>query len=296
MWRDPVVLASVTWLVLLLVSAFLVAFLLEWYVPALDPNQTNLQGAYQSPAQHFPFGTDLLGRDQMMRLFSGARISLLVGFVGASVSLIIGVTYGALAAYVGGRVDNAMMRIVDVLYSLPRLIIVILVITAFEGQVGSWLGAFKALNIDPAGVRLLLLFVSLGCVEWLTMARIVRGQVLVLKEAQYVQASLALGQSHFAILYRHILPQLRGLILVYLTLNVPVIILEESFLSFLGLGVQPPMASWGSLISQAARVVNPVQINWWLIIFPAGFLALTLMSLNFLGDALRDAWDPRSKR
>jgi peptide/nickel transport system permease protein/oligopeptide transport system permease protein len=261
-----------------------------------DADANSLKEAYQAPSAERLFGTDILGRDLLTRLLIGAQISLLVGLVGATVSLVIGVTYGAVAAYVGGTVDDVMMRFVDVLYSLPRLILVILVITAFETQISQWLGAFKSLHVNPAGVRLVLLFVSLGCVEWLTMARIVRGQVLVLKEAQYVQASRALGQSHFYILYKHILPQLRGLILVYLTLNVPVIILEESFLSFLGLGVQPPMASWGSLIAEAARVINPVKINWWLIIFPATVLALTLMSLNFLGDALRDAWDPRSKK
>ncbi|PTY00771.1 ABC transporter permease [Verrucomicrobia bacterium LW23] len=291
LWRDPVVAASASWLVFLVLASFVLV-----YFTGHDGTANNLSRTYQPPSAEHWMGTDLLGRDVLTRLLKGAQISMLVGLIGATVSLVIGVTYGAVAAYVGGTVDNVMMRVVDILYSLPRLILVILVITFFDGYAREWVGSFRKFGLDPSAVRLCLLFISLGCIEWLTMARIVRGQVLVLKEAQYVQAARALGQSHAAILWLHILPQLRGLILIYLTLNVPVIILEESFLSFLGMGVQAPMASWGSLISESAKVINPISINWWLVVFPAVFLALTLMSLNFIGDALRDAWDPRSRK
>ncbi len=240
-------------------------------------------------------GTDLLGRDVMTRALMGARISLLVGLFGAVVSLIIGVSYGAISGYVGGKTDAMMMRLVDILYSIPRLVFVIVLISVLDLQVRAALVRLGHPEWAPQA-KFILLFAGLGAVQWLAMARIVRGQVLSLKERQFVLAARALGQGHAAIIVRHILPNLVGIVIVYLTLTIPVVILEESLLSFLGLGVQPPMASWGTLIAQGAQTINPVKSYWWLLVVPAAAMALTLMALNFLGDGLRDVLDPRARR
>jgi peptide/nickel transport system permease protein/oligopeptide transport system permease protein len=263
--------------------------------PALSPYGYGdiTDAAFTPPSSAHWAGTDLLGRDVFTRLLYGARISLLVGLIGAGVSLCIGVTWGAIAGYIGGRVDAAMMRIVDILYAIPRLIFVIVIIATLDLHVRRWLMHWDAPQWS-AQARLVLLFVGLGAVEWLTMARIVRGQVLSLKERQFVLAARALGQSHGAILFRHILPNVMGVVFVYLTLTIPVVILEESLLSFLGLGVQAPMSSWGVMIASGAQIINPVKSFWWLLAFPASAMAITLLALNFLGDALRDQWDPRN--
>lgn len=245
---------------------------------------------FQPPSARHWFGTDVHGRDLLSRTLYGAQISLLVGLVGTGVSLIIGVLWGAVAGYAGGRVDSLMMRIVDVLYSLPSIIFVIVLITTLEGVSKNWLaghGAPKLVN----SARLLFLFVGLGAVSWLTMARIVRGQVLSLRQRAFVEASRALGAGPVHILRRHIIPNTFGIVIVYLTLTVPAIVLYESFLSYLGLGIQPPMASWGSLLAEGADQMNPIRIYWWLIVFPGGLLVTTLLALNFLGDGLRDAWN-----
>jgi oligopeptide transport system permease protein len=248
---------------------------------------------FQPPnAQHW-FGTDVHGRDLLSRILYGAQISLLVGLVGAGVSLVIGVLWGAAAGYIGGRVDALMMRFVDILFSLPSIIFVIVLITTLESVLKNWLAALGSPGLGKSA-RLLFLFVGLGAVSWLTMARIVRGQVLSLRQQPFVEASRALGAGPAHILRRHILPNTFGVVIVYLSLTVPAIILYESFLSYLGLGIQPPMASWGSLISEGADQMNPIRIYWWLIAFPGGFLVTTLLALNFLGDGLRDAWDVRS--
>jgi peptide/nickel transport system permease protein/oligopeptide transport system permease protein len=256
-----------------------------------DPDRLS-EGVFQPPTLTHWFGTDVHGRDLFSRVMSGAQISLLVGIVGAGVSLIIGVFWGAVAGYAGGRIDSLMMRLVDVLYSLPSIIFVIVLITTLEGVLKNWL----ATTGSPALVktaRLLFLFVGLGAVSWLTMARIVRGQVLSLRHRPFVEASRALGAGPVRILTRHILPHTFGVVIVYLTLTVPAIILYESFLSYLGLGIQPPMASWGSLIAEGADQINPIRIYWWLIAFPGAFLVTTLLALSFLGDGLRDAWELR---
>jgi oligopeptide transport system permease protein len=247
---------------------------------------------FAAPSAAHWFGTDDHGRDLFARVLHGARISLLVGIVGAGVSLIIGVLWGAVAGYLGGRLDNAMMRFVDVLYSLPSIVFVIVLITTLEALFKNWLATLGSPALASAS-RLLLLFVGLGAVSWLTMARIVRGQVLSLRKKAFIEAGHALGISHARILLRHILPNVTGIVIVYLALTIPSIILYESFLSYLGLGIQPPQASLGSLIAAGAGQINPIRIYWWMIAFPAGFLGLTLLALNFFGDGLRDALDPK---
>lgn len=248
------------------------------YSPTALTDQT-----FAAPNGAHWLGTDANGRDILSRIFYGARISLLVGIVGAGVSLVIGVLWGATAGYLGGRTDNSMMRFVDILYSLPSIVFVIVLLTTLVKP-----------GVGP-NTRLIYLFIGLGAISWLTMARIVRGQVLSLRARQFVDASRSMGAGHARILLWHILPNVMGIIIVYLTLLIPSIILYESFLSYLGLGIQPPQASLGSLIAEGAAQINPIRTYWWMISFPAGLLAITLLALNFVGDGLRDAWDPRTK-
>lgn len=275
---------------LLAVILFAVIYPLVSHYP---PDQLS-DAQFQPPsAQHF-LGTDIHGRDLLVRLCCGAQISLLVGIVGAGVSLLIGVLWGAIAGYQGGRLDGGMMRFVDILYSMPSIILAIVLMSTLEPVLKHWLGA---LGFAEAGKtsRLCVMFAALGSVSWLTMARIVRGQVLSLRTRPFVEASRALGAGPLWILRRHIIPNVLGVVIVYLTLTVPAIILYESFLSFLGLGIQPPMASWGSLIAEGVDQINPIRIYWWLIAFPGGVLVAALLALNFLGDGLRDAWDVRGQ-
>ncbi len=251
-----------------------IAALAPWIPLVQDPTAQDLARGATPPAWAHWFGTDELGRDTFARVMYGGRISMLVGLVATFVSIVIGVTWGAIAGYAGGRTDDAMMRVVDVLYSLPYIFLVILLLVFFSRSL--W-----------------MLFAALGLVQWLTMARIVRGQVLSLKTMTFVEAARALGASDAAILFRHIVPNTLGPVIVYTTLTVPAVILQEAFLSFLGLGVQPPDASWGTLVSDGSRVL---ALFPWLVIFPGLAMSLTLLAFNFLGDGLRDALDPQNRR
>lgn len=251
-----------------------------------------------SDAQFLPpggahwLGTDVHGRDMLVRLCYGARISLLVGGVGALICLVIGVAWGAIAGFVGGRTDGWMMRTVDVLYCMPSIIIAIVFMAVLEPWLRRGLAVLRVPEV-PTVARLVVLFLALGAVSWLTMARIVRGQVLSLRTRQFVDASRVMGATPLWILRRHIIPNVLGVVIVYLTLSVPSIVLAESFLSFMGIGIQPPMASWGSLLAEGAAQINPIRIYWWLLLFPGGVLVSTLLALNFLGDGVREAWDVR---
>jgi peptide/nickel transport system permease protein/oligopeptide transport system permease protein len=277
----------------ILVALALAAIIIPAFIPPAAREPGALQYAPPSPAH--PFGTDLNGRDLLYRVLTGTRLSLLVGLCGAAISLFIGTAYGLVAGYAGGRVDSVMMRAVDILYSIPRLIFILVLINSFNDTVRGF-ASERGWDWLVDYSRIAILIVSLGIIEWLTMARIVRGQVLTLKTRQFVLAAQALGQSHFKILTRHLLPNLLGVIIIYLTLTIPAVIIDESFLSFLGLGIQAPQASLGSLLADGASAINPVHSFWWMIVFPAAAMASTLLALNFLGDALRDALDPRTRQ
>ena len=286
-WRNRFAAASVALLTALGLLVVLWPLGSSFHADAVSDAQ------FQPPGFRHWCGTDVHGRDLLTRLAVGGRISLLVGAVGAAVSLVIGVTWGAVAGYLGGRWEGWMMRLVDILYALPTIIFVIVLFTTLEGLFKSWLAGTAGESLAGRS-RLLFLFAGLGAVSWLTMARIVRGQVLSLKHRAFVEASRALGASHGHILWRHILPNIWGTVIAYLTLTVPAVMLYESFLSYLGLGIQPPMASWGSLIADGAGQLNSIRIYWWLLVFPSGFLVASLLALNFVGDGLRDALDPKS--
>ena len=256
------------------------------YAYDVIPKDTRLNKSFapfRSPEGGFswthPMGTDNAGRDILARVLSGGQISLMVALIATLVSLLIGVSYGAIAGYVGGRIDDVMMRVVDVLYSLPYVIIVIVLLALLPAR-------------TPTG-QLAELFFALGAVSWLTMARIVRGQVMSLKHQDFILAARATGVSTPKIIFRHLVPNALGPVIVYATLTIPSVMLSEAFLSFLGLGVRPPRVSWGSLAADGAQTL---AIFPWQLIFPGVTMALMLLSLNFLGDGLRDALDPQMKK
>ncbi|MBI5865714.1 MAG: ABC transporter permease [Planctomycetes bacterium] len=271
---------------------------LGWSAGAM--RKADLDAARRFPTLEHVFGTDELGRDLLARTLYGGAISLSLGLLAAVIAVILGTAYGAIAGYLGGAVDEWMMRAVDVLYALPTLLLLMLFAVSlgaqlentpliYDAQTQSWRPMTREWS------RFVVLAAAIGSVSWLTMARVIRGQVLSLREQPFVEAARALGLPTRRILLRHILPNLAGPIVVFATLTVPQAILQESFLSFLGIGVQPPQATWGSLAADGVRVLNPIRFDWWLIAFPCTALSLTLLALNFVGDGLRDALDVRGQ-
>ncbi len=258
---------------IILVVIAVACVLVSWLSPYGYEQQDLVLGA-APPSSHHWLGTDTFGRDLLTRILYGGRVSLMVGLIATSVALLIGVTWGAVAGYFAGRTDAVMMRIVDILYALPFMIFVVLLMVVF-------------------GRSLLLLFLAIGAVEWLTMARIIRGQVQALKQQEFVEAAISLGLSRGAIIVRHVIPNALGPLIVYTTLTIPSVMLLEAFISFLGLGIQPPASSWGSLISDGVETMEEYP---WLLIYPGVTLSITLFALNFLGDGLRDALDVRASR
>lgn len=256
----------------ILIQAIL-AILAPWIVSFSYEETDLLLGAIPPDSLHY-FGTDDLGRDMFTRVIYGSRVSLMVGVLATFVSMVIGVTYGAISGYLGGRIDNLMMRFLEVLYAMPFTFFVIILMVLF-------------------GRNIYLMFIALGAIQWLNMARIVRGQVVSLKNMEYIFAAQSVGVSNFKIITKHIIPNILGPVIIYVTLTIPGVILEEAFLSFLGLGVQEPMSSWGTLISDG---VSAMETYPWMLLFPCGTLMLTLLALNFFGDGLREALDPKASK
>lgn len=256
-----------------LIALCVVSLLTPLIAPYSYEEQDLMLGATPPSAEHW-LGTDIFGRDMLTRIMYGGRVSLMVGFVATAVALVIGILWGAIAGFVGGRVDAVMMRIVDIMYALPFMIFIVLLMVVF-------------------GRNILLLFIAIGAVEWLTMARIVRSQVMALRKQEFIEAAYSMGLSQWTIIRRHIIPNTLGPVIVYTTLTIPSVMLLEAFLSFLGLGIQPPESSWGLLINYGVETMEEYP---WLLIFPGITLSLTLFALNFLGDGLRDALDPRTSK
>lgn len=271
LFKNKAAVASMILLSIITLMAILAPYISAWALDDIDWD-ADFPSAPNFATAHW-FGTDSNGRDMFVRTLYGARISLMVGILATGVSLVVGVTYGAVAGFFGGRIDNLMMRFVDIMYSLPFMFFVILLMVIF-------------------GRNIFLIFIALGAVEWMNMARIVRGQTLSIRRKEFIEAAYAGGVSNTKIIFKHIIPNVLGPVVVFMTLTIPQVILTESFLSFLGLGVQEPLTSWGVLISEGADVMEQSP---WMLIFPATFLAVTLFCFNFIGDGLRDALDPKDR-
>ena len=290
--KNKMALAGGVFILLLSGLSFMGPFFLEgdYYT------NTTLGDKLEPPGDDYPLGADHLGRDQLGRIIKGGQISLLVGLVATFVSLTIGIGYGTISGYFGGKVDSVMMRLVDILYSLPFVIFVILLMV-FAKDLGDSIDAWFAARGSEFSIsgqwNMLLLFVAIGAVEWLTMARIVRGQVMSLRRQEFIEACISLGLPTRRIIFRHMVPNILGPVIVYTTLTIPAVMLLEAFLSFLGLGVQPPTPSWGLLIKDGA---DRMREAWWMLVFPGILFATTLFSFNFVGDGLRDALDPKTSK
>ena len=290
--KNKMALAGGVFILLLAGLSFMGPFFLEgdYYT------NTVLEDKLTAPGAEYTLGTDHLGRDQLGRIIKGGQISLLVGLVATFVSLTIGIGYGTISGYFGGKIDSVMMRLVDILYSLPFVIFVILLMVFAKDlgdSIDEWFRARGSEFSISGQWNMLLLFVAIGAVEWLTMARIVRGQVMSLRRQEFIEACISLGLPTRRILFRHMVPNILGPVIVYTTLTIPAVMLLEAFLSFLGLGVQPPTPSWGLLIKDGA---DRMREAWWMLVFPGALFAITLFSFNFVGDGLRDALDPKTSK
>ena len=290
--KNKMALAGGVFILLLAGLSFMGPFFLEgdYYT------NTVLDDKLTAPGAEYTLGTDHLGRDQLGRIIKGGQISLLVGLVATFVSLTIGIGYGTISGYFGGKIDSVMMRLVDILYSLPFVIFVILLMVFAKDlgdSIDEWFRARGSEFSISGQWNMLLLFVAIGAVEWLTMARIVRGQVMSLRRQEFIEACISLGLPTRRILFRHMVPNILGPVIVYTTLTIPAVMLLEAFLSFLGLGVQPPTPSWGLLIKDGA---DRMREAWWMLVFPGALFAITLFSFNFVGDGLRDALDPKTSK
>ena len=290
--KNKMALAGGVFILLLAGLSFIGPFFLEgdYYT------NTVLEDKLTAPGGEYTLGSDHLGRDQLGRIIKGGQISLLVGLVATFVSLTIGIGYGTISGYFGGKIDSVMMRIVDILYSLPFVIFVILLMVFAKDlgdSIDEWFRARGSEFSISGQWNMLLLFIAIGAVEWLTMARIVRGQVMSLRQQEFIEACISLGLPTRRILFRHMVPNILGPVIVYTTLTIPAVMLLEAFLSFLGLGVQPPTPSWGLLIKDGA---DRMREAWWMLVFPGALFAITLFSFNFVGDGLRDALDPKTSK
>jgi oligopeptide transport system permease protein len=287
--KNKVAVVGACLLIVLGLSCALAPFFAQSYY------ENNLELTYAPPGADNWFGTDQLGRDLLARILYGGRISIMVGLVASFVALVIGVSYGAIAGFFGGKTDMVMMRLVDILYALPFTIFVILLMVFLKDPMqafDTWLGQHGMKQAQGVG-KIMLLFATIGAVEWLTMARIVRAQIMSVKKMEFIEAARSLGYSRGRIIFRHMVPNILGPVIVYTTLTIPSVMLLEAFLSFLGLGVDDPMSSWGKLIKDGSE---KMEEYWWLLVFPGALFSLTLFSLNFLGDGLRDALDVRASK
>jgi len=275
-FKNKAAVTSLFLLLAILFFSFFGPFLAQWSNEEIDWSVLGdiaIMGSPSFDTGHY-FGTDELGRDLYSRVIQGTKISLMVGVVGALIAVLVGTLYGAIAGYFGGKLDNFMMRLVDILMSIPYMFVLILLLVMF-------------------GRSIIMLFIGIGLISWLDMARIVRGQTLSIKQKEFVEAALATGVGNFTIIIRHIIPNLLGVVAVYATLLVPGMILTESFISFLGLGVQEPNTSWGALISEGAGTMSYGTL--WQLLFPLFFFVVSLLSFFFIGDGLRDALDPKDR-